>query len=59
MIRAATHDAGELLDVDRGTLEPGARADVVLLPGDPEGDSRPFRHPIAVIKDGAIAFRRA
>jgi imidazolonepropionase-like amidohydrolase len=59
VIRAATHDAGELLDVDRGTLEPGARADVVLLPADPEGDARPFRDPIAVIKDGAIAFRRA
>jgi hypothetical protein len=27
------------------------------LPSDPDGDARPFRDPIAVIKDGAIAFQ--
>ena len=59
VIRAATHDAGKLLDVDRGTLEAGARADIVLLPSDPDGDARPFRDPIAVIKDGVIAYRRS
>lgn len=58
VVAAATAQAGRLLDVDRGTLEPGAIADVVLLGSDIDSDQRPFRDPLAVIKDGALAFRK-
>lgn len=56
---AATADAARLLDVDRGTLAAGAVADVVLLGADIASDSRAFRDPLAVIKDGEVAFRRS
>jgi imidazolonepropionase-like amidohydrolase len=58
VVAAATVQAGRLLDIDRGTLEPGAIADVVLLGADIDSDRRAFRDPLAVIKDGALAFRK-
>ncbi len=56
VLRAATHDAASLLGIDRGTLAPGAAADLVLLDRDIDSDARPYRAPRAVIKGGEIAF---
>ena len=58
VLAAATVDAARLLDVDRGTLEAGAIADVVLLSSDIDSDTRAFGNPLAVIKHGALAYRR-
>jgi imidazolonepropionase-like amidohydrolase len=57
-LRASTATAAALLDVDRGTLAPGAVADLVILRDDIASDARPFRDPLAVVKDGALAFER-
>ena len=58
VLTAATVDAARLLDVERGTLEPGAIADVVLLSADIDSGTHGFRDPLAVIKNGALAYRR-
>ncbi|MBD5605094.1 MAG: amidohydrolase family protein [Candidatus Eremiobacteraeota bacterium] len=58
VVTAATRDAALLLDIDRGLIEPGAVADVVALPRDPDSDARPFRDPLAVVKDGALVYMR-
>ena len=52
---ATTAGSATLLDVRRGTLAPGEIADLVLLPDDIESDARPYRNPLAVIKDGVVA----
>jgi imidazolonepropionase-like amidohydrolase len=57
-LRAATLESAQLLRLRRGTLAPGDVADVVLLARDIERDPRAFRDPLAVMKDGAIAFER-
>jgi imidazolonepropionase-like amidohydrolase len=36
-------------------LAPGEVADLVLLAGDIESDARPYRSPIAVIRNGVVA----
>lgn len=53
-IRAATRDAATLLGVagDRGTLEPGRRADFVAVSGDPTADINLLMRPAAVWQDG-------
>ena len=57
-LRVATADAADLIGVDRGRLQPGAVADLVLLDADIDSDAKPLRAPRAVIKAGAIAFER-
>ena len=53
-LRTATVAGADLLGIDRGTLGIGKVADLVLLRSDIEGDARPYRAPIAVIKAGAL-----
>jgi imidazolonepropionase-like amidohydrolase len=55
-IRAATLDAAELLGVDKdlGSIEPGKRADLVAVSGDPIADVRVLKKVDWVIKDGRI-----
>ena len=57
-LRTATVDAALLLGLDRGTLAPGAVADLVVLARDIVSDARPYRDPLAVVKGGEIAFER-
>ncbi|GAC1304229.1 MAG: amidohydrolase family protein [Vulcanimicrobiaceae bacterium] len=58
-LRAATFAAADLLGLERGTLEPEARADLLLLSSDIESDARPYRAPLAVVKAGELVFERA
>jgi imidazolonepropionase-like amidohydrolase len=53
-IVAATRNAATLLGVaaDRGTIEPGRRADLVVVAGDPLADIGALTRPVAVFKDG-------
>jgi imidazolonepropionase-like amidohydrolase len=53
-IRAATQTAARSLaiDADRGTLEPGKRADVLVLSADPVRDPKNLRRIDAVYKRG-------
>ncbi len=53
-IRAATQTAARsfAIDADRGTLEPGKRADVVVLSADPARDPKNLRRIQAVYKHG-------
>jgi imidazolonepropionase-like amidohydrolase len=59
VLAAATAGAARLLDVDRGTLAPGAIADVVLLGADIDTAPHAFRDPLAVIKAGELVVSRA
>jgi imidazolonepropionase-like amidohydrolase len=43
--------------VDTGTLEPGKRADIVAVPGDPSRDIRQTERVFLVVKDGVV-YRR-
>ena len=53
-LRTATVAGADLLAIDRGKLGVGNVADLVLLRSEIDGDARPYRAPIAVIKAGAI-----
>lgn len=59
-LRAATIGAAKLLglDADRGTIEPGKQADLVLLDADPLEDTRNLRRIRAVVLAGRL-LRRA
>lgn len=56
-LHAATAGGARLLDLDDeiGSLEPGKRADAVVLGGDPLADIKAAADVVAVIKDGAVA----
>jgi imidazolonepropionase-like amidohydrolase len=56
-IRAATETSARSLGVesDRGTLEPGKRADFLVLSADPLGDVRNVRKISEIFKNGAKA----
>lgn len=57
-IQAATTVAAGLLGAqDLGSLEPGARADLVALPGDPLVDITALQHLTFVMKGGAVVRR--
>jgi len=63
VLRAATVDAAALLDQpDLGRIEPGARADLLLLDADPLADitvlTRPDRHLTAVVQGGRTVVGR-
>ena len=57
-LHATTVAGADLLGLQRGTLGPGDTADLVLLAGNIDDDLRAFRDPVAVVKDGALAFER-
>jgi imidazolonepropionase-like amidohydrolase len=46
-------------DHDLGTLEPGKRADLLILDADPLHDVHNYRRIVAVIKDGAVVNRNS
>jgi imidazolonepropionase-like amidohydrolase len=60
VIRTATQTAARSLGLekDRGTLEPGRRADFVVLTADPMADVRNVRAIAAVYKAGRPAYRK-
>ncbi|WP_246109165.1 metal-dependent hydrolase family protein [Vulcaniibacterium gelatinicum] len=54
-LQAATIDAAQVLGVDdQGVVEPGKRADIVAMPGDPVADIRAVLGVDFVMKDGVI-----
>lgn len=59
-IGAATSSGARLLgvDADVGTIEPGKRADLVLVEGDPLADLRRLADPSLVIQGGVVVSRR-
>lgn len=58
-LRAATATSAELLDrPDRGTIEIGKRADLLVLRSDIEADITALREPLVVIQAGKIAIDR-
>jgi imidazolonepropionase-like amidohydrolase len=58
---AATRNTAEAYGqaTDLGTLEPGKRADLLILEGDPLEDVRNYRRIAEVMKDGALVDRDA
>jgi imidazolonepropionase-like amidohydrolase len=60
-IRGATGEAAEALDLaaDRGTLEPGKLADLLVVDGDPTADITALRNVRAVLKGGVAAVEGA
>ncbi len=57
-LRAATLASAELLGVERGMLEPGDVADLLVLGSDIDADPHALRDPLFVVKGGAIAHER-
>lgn len=53
-LRAATVHAGPLIGPEVGRIEPGWRADLLLLPADPRADISVLRRPSAVISRGRV-----
>lgn len=54
-LQSATVHAAEVLGVDdQGTIEPGKRADIVAMPGDPLADISAVMNVDFVMKDGVI-----
>ena len=58
-LHAATFVSADLLGVDAGRVVLDAPADLVLLDGALEADTRALRAPRAVLKAGRIVFERA
>lgn len=54
-LQAATINAAQVLGVDdQGVIEPGKRADIIAMPGDPVADIRAVLGVDFVMKDGVI-----
>jgi imidazolonepropionase-like amidohydrolase len=53
-LRAATVHAGPLIGPEVGRIQPGWRADLLVLPGDPRADLSVLRRPSAVISRGRV-----
>jgi imidazolonepropionase-like amidohydrolase len=60
ILRAATINGANWLGAktDFGTIEPGKRAHLILVDGDPLEDISELRNIDLVVKDGVIVFRR-
>ena len=60
VLRAATVNGARWLgrEDEFGTIQPGRRADLLLIDGDPLGNIRDARNVSAVIKEGRIVVRR-
>ena len=55
-LQAATIHAAEVLGVDdQGVVEPGKRADIIAMPGDPVADINAVMGVDFVMKDGVVA----
>jgi imidazolonepropionase-like amidohydrolase len=59
-IRAATVNAARLLGLaaEIGTVEPGKRADLIGVAGDPTADLRLLAAPVLVMQEGNVIVRR-
>jgi imidazolonepropionase-like amidohydrolase len=59
-VRLATGEAARGLGLDReiGSIQPGKRADLILVPGDPLQDIRALRRVEMVFRDGRLVARR-
>ena len=55
---ATTVNGAQLLGIERGRLEVGQVADLLLLERQLESDARPLREPLVVVKSGAVAIDR-
>lgn len=53
-LRAATIHTGPLIGPDVGRIEPGWRADLLLLPEDPRADISVLRRPSGVVSRGQV-----
>jgi imidazolonepropionase-like amidohydrolase len=60
-IESATRVGAELLGISAevGTLRPGMRADLVVVPGDPILDLEALCSPVLVVKDGQVVHAAA
>ena len=60
ILRAATVNGARWLGRadDVGTVEPGMRAHLILVDGDPLDDISQLRNIDLVVKDGVIVFQR-
>lgn len=60
ILRAATANGAKWLNksTDFGTIQPGRRADLIIVDGDPLKDIKNIRKIQIVVKDGRIAFRK-
>ena len=60
ILKSATVNGATWLgkQADFGTVEPGKRANLILVDGDPLKDVKEMRHITAVIKGGRIVFRK-
>ncbi|WP_081639485.1 amidohydrolase family protein [Euryhalocaulis caribicus] len=58
---AGTREAAKLLGLDKkiGTLEPGKRADIVAVPGNPLTDSRTVLDPVFVLQRGKVVVEQS
>ena len=55
-LRAATSNAAAALDLhDRGRVEAGARADLLVLQGDAEADLSCLEQPLEIVRGGVTA----
>ncbi len=60
ILKAATVNGATWLgkQTDFGTIEPGKRANLILVDGDPLKDVKELRRISAVIKSGRVVFRK-
>jgi imidazolonepropionase-like amidohydrolase len=57
-LKAATSYGAKVcgIESETGTLEPGKRADIIAVKGNPLDDVQVLRRPVAVVKQGEIIF---
>ncbi len=60
ILRAATVNGARWLgkDDEFGTIEPGRRAHMVLVDGNPLEDIKEIRNVVLVVKDGVVVYRK-
>jgi len=60
ILRMATVDAAAALGIQQsvGTIEPGKRADLALVDGDPLADIEALGRVSMVVKEGRVVYRK-